>query len=323
MVRQVVKDFISNMSKFFRSILLTIGIFCSSSAAAETQDPNKITIATWNAEWLVHVDKAMSAPTPRSAKDLDQLKRYWQSWRRDVVAFQEVDSLSAIKDVLGDDYQYILSQRHLATNASHQFQDVNQYTGFAVKKSISYDNQNDLPLDMKPTSKLRFATYIVLRPESSSPIHLLSVHLKAGCSGKYSNKRSCRILSEQSKPIKDWIKTREAKHEHYMLVGDFNHNLSYSGDWFWKKMTSGTTAQLATKQTSASCKVRSNRNPKKLHQFRSLIDHIVTSSSLLVTDAQQLVFDSQDVLDYQLSDHCPVTATVAPKNNHRKATDIN
>jgi exonuclease III len=78
----------------------------------------------------------------------------------------------------------------------------------------------------------------------------------------------------------------------------------------WKELTQYTDAQLATRKTRADCKVRSNRNNHRTHQFRSIIDHIVLSKSLNADPAKQQVFKTQDVLDYKLSDHCPVTTTI-------------
>ncbi len=63
-------------------------------------------------------------------------------------------------------------------------------------------------------------------------------------------------------------------------------------------MTQNTVAQLATRETRADCKVRSNRNNHRTHQFRSVIDHIVDSNSLNASPAKQKVFETQDVLDY-------------------------
>jgi exonuclease III len=78
----------------------------------------------------------------------------------------------------------------------------------------------------------------------------------------------------------------------------------------WKDITQNTDAQLATRKTRADCKVRSNRNNHRTHQFRSVIDHIVVSKSLDASPAKQKGFETQDVLDYKLSDHCPVSTTI-------------
>ena len=96
-----------------------------------------------------------------------------------------------------------------------------------------------------------------------------------------------------------------------MVLGDFNHNLGYQGDWLWDVLSDNTNARLVTQNTKAECKVRSNRNPKKTHQFRSVIDHIIVSGDLKASSGVQTVFKTQDVLDYKLSDHCPVSTTLS------------
>ncbi|TOE79683.1 hydrolase, partial [Vibrio parahaemolyticus] len=54
-------------------------------------------------------------------------------------------------------------------------------------------------------SKLRFASYIVFNPNQKDELHLLSVHLKAGCSGAYKNSRDCQTLSQQGEALAKWM----------------------------------------------------------------------------------------------------------------------
>ncbi|MFA0231758.1 endonuclease/exonuclease/phosphatase family protein, partial [Vibrio sp. 10N.261.45.A7] len=236
--------------------------------------------------------------------DFDKLEEYFQSLDADVVAFQEVDDINAIQRVAGDQYKILMSDRALPENSTRQFKEVNQYTGFAVRKGITLTDYADFPLESSSNSKLRFASYVVVET-GSKPIHMLSVHLKAGCSGAYKSNRDCSRLKDQAQQLNKWIKQRERNNEDYAILGDFNHNLSYSRDWMWKDLTENTDARLATRKTRADCKVRSNRNNHRTHQFRSVIDHIVVSNSLSASPAKQKVFETQDVLDYKLSDHCP------------------
>lgn len=98
--------------------------------------------------------------------------------------------------------------------------------------------------------------------------------------------------------------------EQYMILGDFNHNLSYQGDWLWKAITQTSSASLATLSTQPRCKVRSRHQPKRLHQFRSLIDHIIVSKELSLSAPKQVTFPSEQVLKYHLSDHCPLQTTL-------------
>ncbi|MBR9874206.1 MAG: endonuclease/exonuclease/phosphatase family protein [Vibrionaceae bacterium] len=284
---------------------ITMLVFCSASFAQ-----NSINLTSWNIEWLAINGGKVS----RTEDDFVRLNHYLNNLRPDVLAFQEVDSEAAIKKVVGNGYAIYFSDRDHSSNKHLQFSDKNQYTGFAVRKGISVSDPSDFTIT-RGKSKLRFASYIVLNPNKSNEIHLLSVHLKAGCSGAYKNNRECKTLKQQGEALAKWIKVREKNQQQYSILGDFNHNLAYQGDWLWSTMTSNTNARLATKNTKAECKVRSNRNPNKTHQFRSVIDHIIVSGNLTAQPAKQVVFKSQDVLDYYLSDHCPISARIRLSKN--------
>ncbi|PTO84711.1 endonuclease/exonuclease/phosphatase family protein [Vibrio splendidus] len=283
---------------------IMLACLLSSQAFAEP-----LTISSWNIEWLSTNEAVNKFSSQRDQADFDKLEEYFQSLNADVVAFQEVDDVNAIERIAGDQYKILMSDRALPKNSNRQFKEVNQYTGFAVRKGITLTDYADFPLETSANSKLRFASYMVVETDSN-PIHMLSVHLKAGCSGAYKSNRDCSRLKDQAQQLNKWIQQRERKGEDYAILGDFNHNLSYSRDWMWKDMAQNTDAQLATRKTRADCKVRSNRNNHRTHQFRSVIDHIVVSKSLDASPAKQKVFETQDVLDYKLSDHCPVSTTL-------------
>ncbi|UUM33188.1 endonuclease/exonuclease/phosphatase family protein [Vibrio japonicus] len=268
------------------------------------------TFTTWNIEWLSSTPSQKFEESQRKPDDVEALARHFRLTNSDVFAFQEVNDLKAIQAVVGSDYQIFLSDRSNMSSRKNQFEDINQYTGIAIKKGIPALDLPDLKLDSSPTSKLRFATHLVLYPDSKNPIHVLSLHLKSRCSGAYKNNRHCKTLKSQGAEINQWLREREANKQTYVLLGDFNHNLSYQNDWLWKQMSHGTGAVLATRNTPATCKVRSKQQPNKLHQFRSLIDHIVVSKEIAYHSVQQVTFKPDDVFKFHLSDHCPIQLTV-------------
>ncbi len=268
------------------------------------------TFTSWNIEWLSSSPSAKFSESHRSAADVQKLNQHFIKTKSDVLAFQEVNDPQIIGDVVGSDYQLFFSDRSQRSNRYLQFEDINQYTGFAVKKGIPTSDPVDFPLDAQSGSKLRFATYIVLYPNSEQPIHALSVHMKARCAGAYRNDRHCKMLKSQGGVLNKWIKERERQNQAYVILGDFNHNLSYSGDWLWQSITKSTNASLATQLTPADCKVRSRKQPNKTHQFRSLIDHIIVSDKLTASNVQQVTFNANQVLSYHLSDHCPIQAII-------------
>ncbi|WP_419153477.1 endonuclease/exonuclease/phosphatase family protein [Vibrio maritimus] len=268
------------------------------------------TIMTWNIEWLTTTPSKKFPTSYRTQEDFSALKTQFMQTSPDILAFQEVDSIEAISRVVGPDYDIYLSDRSLPSNKQHQFSEINQYTGFAVRHGHTVKDVADFPLSKG--GRLRFASAIELTLENGTRINLLSVHLKAGCSGKYTSNKSCKTLKQQGTVLNSWLKQLESNDKSYVLLGDFNHNLAYSGDWLWATLTKDLDAvpRLATKSTKAECKVRSNRNPNKTHQFRSLIDHIVVSPDLRSSPALQNVMPTKSVLDYQMSDHCPISLTL-------------
>lgn len=301
------------MKHWIFPLLVTFGIMLPSPhiLAADSIFPFKV--VTWNIEWLTsHHDRSIPQSI-RTNDDFEILKRYFKIMSPDVLAFQEVNDLDAIRRVVGSGYHIVLSDRAKKENKRHQFPDINQYTGFAIKHRLAYHNIADFPLVQKKSSKLRFASYVVLGPNTEQPVHLLSIHLKAGCSGAYHDNYACFQLLQQAEVLAEWIEEREEQGDNYIIAGDFNHNLAYPTDWMWEVMRIEGNMHLATKNTSADCKVRSNRNANKTHQFRSLIDHIIVSNALSTTNVRQQIYSVRDVIDHRLSDHCPVIANVSLK----------
>lgn len=286
--------------------------------AEERLKVDRLKIATWNVEWLTeqaNTKKSSIKESYRTAQDIQALHIKFIQIAPDILAFQEVDSKQAIKQVIGNSYNIYLSDRALNTNKSKQFDDVNQYTGFAVSNKWQVHDPQDI--ELSPNSKLRFASYIVLKQVSKPDIHLLSVHLKHGCPTAKKRSRSCKELTLQAKVLNQWIKQRVDKKEEFIIMGDFNHDLSFKGDWLWLALTQGigigSEAQLTTENTTAKCEVKSNRNPNRLYRYPQVIDHILVSENLAkaTNQAHQVIYTRDEALNYHLSDHCPVVAEVS------------
>jgi endonuclease/exonuclease/phosphatase family metal-dependent hydrolase len=293
----------NNYKYLVTALLVGISLFPTLSSASDTH----LKIMTWNLEWLTTTPSSKFKASFRSEDDFLALYQHFNSVNPDILAFQEVDSAQAIKRVVGEGYRIYISDRSAVHNRQHQFSDINQYTGFAVREDLKIKDTPDFPLT--PNNKLRFASSVTLELTSGQKVHLLSVHLKAGCSGKLSQLSSCRRLKKQGQVINSWLKQKDANSESLLILGDFNHNLSYREDWFWALMTKGltTTPRLASKSTLANCRVRSKRNPKSTHQYRSLIDHILVSPNLRTSPAKQEIMPESQVIQYQMSDHCPLS----------------
>lgn len=268
-----------------------------------------ITLSTWNMEWLTLSPSEKFRSSDRSQQDFEQLNFYFSQSNSKILAFQEVDSKEAIQKIVGNDYKIFLSDRSL--NSKLQFTDINQYTGFAVHQSIPVIDPNDFSLlPKKKTSKLRYATYIVANiGKPSRPVHLLSVHLKSGCLGQKKKNYSCSTLKQQTDEVIEWINSREANNEKYLILGDFNHTLAHPRSWLWKNIKNNTsdTPLLLTEDTKARCTVKQwKRDWPKYTTFTRLIDHGITNISNRSFQVTQQQFMESDVKKYQLSDHCPI-----------------
>lgn len=292
------------ITRFLSRLALCVILLSSFASYAQP-----ISITTWNIEWLTLNPDAPDDKGKRSDADFQALARHFQRFNTDILAFQEVDSIAAIQKVVGNDYRIVLSERAMPQHQQHQFRTLNQYTGFAIKSTIPFATPADIDLYGRANHKLRFATYVILYPDTRKEMHLLAVHLKAGCAGAFHpNADSCQTLKTQGKALNRWLQERE-RHQHaFMILGDFNHNLAYRDDWLWQIITHNTaqSVRLATQDTPARCQVRSRRQPDTLHRFRSLIDHMIVSSQVVYQQVQQIVFPADEVLRYRLSDHCPI-----------------
>lgn len=271
----------------------------------------EIRIATWNIEWLSTQPSDRITKSFRTEDDFDTLNDHFKSMTLDVLGFQEVNGIEAIKRVVGQDYTIWLSERSWDMNRQHQFSHLNQFTGFAVHKSIAVTSKPDLQLETTAKSKLRIATYIKLHPSAGRPIHALSIHLKAGCINQYRNNRNCQRLKGQALELNKWILERELDNDRYIILGDFNHTLSNNNNWMWASISTGTNAELATRHTKPNCRLKSRKQPSKTFKYPSVIDHIVVSRQVEVQDPKQVMFKEAEVINHHLSDHCPVLTTVS------------
>ncbi|MBD1572528.1 endonuclease/exonuclease/phosphatase family protein [Vibrio sp. S17_S38] len=289
-------------------------VMMSSIFSIHTQADN-LKVATWNLEWLTTKPSSKISKSMRSAQDFSALNEKFRDMQLDVLAFQEVDSVAAIKKVVGPFYNIYLSDRAKPEFYSKQFPDLNQYTGFAISQKWHVSDPTDLILS--PNSKLRFGSYVVLQQIGEPNVHLLSVHLKQGCIGKMSRKKTCRELIQQGKKLNLWMKERIKNKETFIMMGDFNHNLSFHGhssqnDWLWLMLNNEIEkkVELVTVTTGALCQVKSKYDPNSLYRYPSLIDHIIISKPSHTSYAKQVLYSRQETLDYHLSDHCPVTSSI-------------
>jgi endonuclease/exonuclease/phosphatase family metal-dependent hydrolase len=279
--------------------LVIMTLFSSSMTLANT-----LSVFNWNLEWLSSKPAKHIKSSIRQAEDLQIYRDIFQTHRPQIIAFQEVNDSAILQSILGAGYTIVMSDRARPDASALQYQDINQYTGIAVARSLPFSDPSDLVLS--PGRKLRFASYIILHPDTAA-IHLLSVHLKAGCIGKfYADKNSCQTLEQQSQQLHQWIKERIANHQSYMVIGDFNHDLAYPNDWMWQNLTHGLSPMpvLMTRDLAPTCIGIGKSKP-----YRQIIDHIISSPNLRADNLNQIMYSASQ-RRFKVSDHCPVAATI-------------
>ncbi|MCP4955061.1 MAG: endonuclease/exonuclease/phosphatase family protein [Photobacterium aquimaris] len=280
-----------------------------------TSYAQSFTLISWNMQWL---SLNSTSPVVRSKADYQALQQIFTSHSPDILAFQEVDSIAALYHVINRQHYNIYFSSRM-NNHQDSFKKNNQYTGFAVKKAIVVDNLNDLSqLSSPPIStgrrayfnnKLRYGSVIKITIDNQ-PIILLNLHLKSGCfSGKQlaqQQRRSCKILAQQLKLIKQWINTQQAVSPTLIIVGDFNHRIT-SNNKFINQITDN---QIRLNHISASikanCTVRLTTKISQYRTYTSLIDHLFTTTNVKALSQRQIQYNKQQLSRFTLSDHCPL-----------------
>jgi len=275
-------------------------------------------------QWLSLADREMVIA--RTAADYAHLASIITELSPDILAFQEVDSVEAVRAILPlATYKIFISDRH--TNSEEVFPDQNQFTGFAVKAYLAVTNPPDLKTlnvghhenqkHRKRTKKLRYGSYLIVRTGNKTELHLLNVHLKSGCfSRKYKQgSKSCRILKQQASVLSSWIRQRQNNNEDYLVLGDFNHRLNSQQQWLLTSLNDALphTISNLTENITASCTVSHiNRDgSREVRHYRSLIDHALSSQTIANTIRQsgqiyQYKYAPNIIEKHQLSDHCPL-----------------
>ncbi len=301
---------------------------------AEADTARSLKLATWNLEWLIApatfkslkhtcVPKGTQAfaeerrlpcdvaqRLERSSRDFATLARYARQLNADVIALQEVDGVEAAHLVFPD-YTFCFSHsRHL------------QNVGFPVRAGLPKRCAPDLAA-LSLHDSVRPGAELVLFPGEPRELHLLSVHLKSGCSRKplSSGEKACSTLARQVPILEGWIDSQAAAHQRFAVLGDFNRELLREHGP--ARSASGQPLQLWPEIDDAHPPGARLRNAAEGQPFRNcvpgqahsgFIDHIVlghAASHAIVTGSfERVTFSAADARHARLSDHCPVAVRV-------------
>ncbi|WP_154140493.1 endonuclease/exonuclease/phosphatase family protein [Photobacterium damselae] len=267
----------------------------------------ELRIMSWNMQWLNH---HASSPVLRDTDDFSQIKSIIEQVDPDILAFQEVGSLKAMTMILPPkQYDILLSSR--ADHPKYTFPNTNQFTGFAIRKNIRYRELPDFTKINLNKKGLRYGKNLKIWWQDQQ-IHLLNIHLKAGCKQSKRSK-ACRQLKKQLKLLSLWLKTRIENNHSYILLGDFNYPLYTSlnnkkekqhNHWFFKKLGIPTTA-LKQHKTSFSCQVKIHHKKSQLITYTQPIDHVI-SEKINISKVETYQYTNKEMSSNQLSDHCPL-----------------
>jgi endonuclease/exonuclease/phosphatase family metal-dependent hydrolase len=291
-------------------------------------------LATWNLEWLIApavfkplkqtcaprdehsngLDRRLPCDVAykleRSTRDFKTLERYAQQLNADVIALQEVDGPAAARLVFPT-YQFCFTSRpHLQNN------------GFAVRPGLSYQCGPDFrPLSLN--DHLRRGAELILFPGEPREIHLLSVHLKSGCSTGLLNgpEKTCAELARQVPALEMWIDARAREGKRFAVLGDFNRDLLHDQGpalapngtrlHLWPEIDDGNPPEADLVNAAEGTDFR---NCVPGQGYSTYIDHIVLSRSLglrrVPNSFQRVTYTPLDMRRTKLSDHCPIAVSI-------------
>ena len=270
------------------------------------RDAVQLRIATWNLEHLNDTDDA--GCVPRVQADYDAIADRIREIAPDVVAFQEVENMdAALRAFPATHWRVEVSMRPVPAAEPRECwglpgKYVHQLaTGFAIRKEIAYQRNEDLESLGDPAPHNRWGTDITV-DLGGRQLRLLSVHLKSGCwsaeqDASESRTETCATLRDQILELRSWAHRRQDAGTAFAILGDFNRRLAVRDDWAWTELSpKSSPLDLLTADIETRCDPR----------FEEFIDHIVldpTAASLLVPESTREWPRHGDH-----PDHCAVTA---------------
>lgn len=258
------------------SLMLVVSLICALGWPDSGDEP-KLRILVWNVEHL-NEENGVGC-LPRADADYEKIAQQVIDSQADIVAFQEVETRAAAERVFpSDEWTVEISTRPQIKDGPEcwdreGFHLRHLATGFAVRKGIPYQRNEDL-VELGSASRIaRWGTDITLGNQDSARLRLLSVHLRTGCWGQGEDARGkdeCTELRNQSKTLVTWLKKRAKEGIPHGVLGDFNRRLTLDGDWFWKTLNKATSSELVllTQGEPNTCDPR----------YKDYIDHYVLDS---------------------------------------------
>ena len=285
-------------------------------------DDRTLTLVTWNIEHLAADDD--KGCRPRNSSQYEDLRKYLNRTRADVVAFQEVENLSAAKRIFSvADYDIHISERPsrefpaCSNSANNRLM---QRTGFAVRKDMS-DRLGMRAVRQPDVRELedaydsgRRGVYLLLehvdggnKVVTGAPLHLLSIHLKSKCTYQAVESKKlkpCSILNKQIDVLSAWINARARSRQNFIIAGDFNRQLDQLSDAVWLRLEAGGKTGTYVDLEKA---LHGVKHPKPYYRkYPYAIDHVIYNQALdgLIVETKT----SFDIEAGKYSDHLQLFA---------------
>lgn len=298
------------------ALALTLGLLAWMAARGQERrgEREPLRLATWNMEWLLAPETARTArlacrdgrssPVPcdvtrearRDSADLAALARIVARLDADVIAFQEVENAAIARRVFRG-YQICITQGSGV-----------QQLGFAVREGLAYRCEAPLA-SLAADARGRAGQPLTLFLPGQAPIELLAVHLKSGCSRDPldSPTAACRLLEEQARALGEWIRERGERGTPFIVLGDLNRaGAPEAADAFWSLLHAEHFETAASRLPYSNCVFGA--------PYEAFIDHVLVARSLtpqLHSEGySRLTFRPAEAVQYQLSDHCPVSVSL-------------
>lgn len=290
------KNILKKSIVYFVSLSL-IFIFYSCQLNLQTYsispNPNTITIATFNTEWL---GDGSDDTKPRSASDYEKMARIISITEADIISLQEIENEAAMKKLCTylKDYSYYVCETGGKQNPAYLFNN-----NLEVRFVGDYS-----PVDVE-VGRTR-PGYVVFVRKGNFDFALMNVHLKS--TSRYDNteelkQKSYLLRAQQSRVLSKWADSilTQTKEKDIVITGDFNDNPNRKTNPTLMALAENTNLFFTTSELQ-SCK----------NARWDCIDHIVVSNSaksrIIPNSLHQINF--YDILKQKqaesISDHCPV-----------------
>ena len=261
-----------------------------------------LTLASWNMEHLAEANG--SGCRPRTDADYAAMRTYVDALGADVIAFQEVESKAAAERVFDPARYAIEIEQRTGSGRKGECRGragltINaQRTGFAIRKGLAFERQPDATDIQIGDADLRSGVDLIVRPAGGTPVRVLSVHLKAGCTAGDKNE-ACPVLFQQVPVLERWIDRRAAEGVRFAVLGDFNRRLVLPDDAVWADWDDASPANADLARASGDQSARCNP------RYKDFIDYIVLDRG---ATAGLQTFEESTFAGESLSDHCAISA---------------